>query len=89
MPTPKKQSDSVADDTLIITLSPGADQDKVKEILDEVHGTVVRTLHVDKDNYDILFVKPEKGKADETIKKIAEKKDKNFRAIERNFLAKP
>jgi len=89
MPTPKAQSDNLADDTIIVTLSPGADQDKVKEILDEVHGTVIRTLHVDKDNYDILFIKPEKGKADETIKKLADKKDKNLKAVERNFIAKP
>lgn len=89
MPKQEAQSDSLADDTLIITLSPGADQDKVKEILEEVHGTVIQTLHVDKDNYDILFVKPEKGKAEETIKKIAKKKDKNFKAVERNYLAKP
>ena len=89
MTKPIEQSESVADDTLIITLSPGADQDKVKEVLDEVNGTVIRTLHVDKDNYDILFVKPEKGKAEETIKKITGKKDKNFKAVERNYLAKP
>lgn len=73
-----------ADDTLIITLTPGADMDKVKDELNEVHGTVTKTLHIDAGNYSILFVKPENGKCGETIKKINEKKDKNFKSISRN-----
>jgi hypothetical protein len=73
-----------ADETIIIRLRPGADSDKVKEILDEVNGTVIKTRHVNVSNYDILFVKPESGKADDTIKKILDKKDNNFKSITRN-----
>src|SRR5262249_2397767 len=65
----------LVDDTIILTLASGADNQKVKEVLDEVHGTVVRTLHINKENYSILFVKPEKGKEEDTIKKILSKKD--------------
>src|SRR6516162_3635182 len=64
----------LVDDTMIVTLSPGADSAKVKEVLDEVHGTVVRKLHINRDNYDILFVKPERGQEDNAIQKITSKK---------------
>lgn len=79
-----QDSQKYADDTLIITLKPGADMEAVKETINEVHGTVVRTMHVDAGNYSILFVKPEAGKVDETMKEINDKQDKNFKSISRN-----
>ena len=85
---PAKSKQAYADDTLIITLNPGADMDKVNEVLDDVHGTIVRTLHVDAGNYSILFVQPEPGKADETVKKISDTKDKSFKSITRNKVLK-
>jgi len=77
----------LADDTIIMSLRSGADMDKVQEVLDDVNGTVIKTLHVNADNYDILLIKPEKGKEEETIKKITDedKKDKNFKVISRNY----
>ncbi len=77
----------LADDSIIISLRSGADRDKVKEVLDEANGTIVKTLHVNADNYDILVIKPEQGKEEETIKKIADKNktDKNFKLITRNY----
>src|SRR6202171_3175607 len=41
IPGHKKQVARYADDTIIIQTRPGADMDKVNEILDEVNGTVV------------------------------------------------
>ena len=73
-----------ADDSLIITTSPGADMNKIKALLTDVHATVIRTLHVNRENYSLLFVKPEKGKADETLKNILAKKDKNIQSVGRN-----
>ena len=81
----KSAAPSIADDTLIVCLYPGANKEQVAEVLEQAHGTVTRTLHVDNDNYDILFIKPEPGKSDETIKKITEKRGKNFRSIDRNY----
>lgn len=81
----QQATSSLADDTLIVTLYPGANQDEVKQVLDETHGTVIQTLHVDADNYDILFVKPERGKSQDTIKTIAKKRGKNFKAIDGNY----
>lgn len=78
------QSGDVVDDTLILTLTPGADMDKVNETLSELNATVIRTLHVNGDNYTILFIKPEKGKTEDTLKKISSKKDKNIKAVSRN-----
>jgi hypothetical protein len=86
---PEMPGTNLADDTIIITTAPGADMDKVKEVLDEVHGTVINKLHIEKENYWTLFVKPEQGKADETFQTLLDKKDKNFKAITRNNLAKP
>ncbi len=61
---------------------------RVKKTLDEVHATIRRTLPVTSDNYTILFVMPEKGKADDTLNKILAKKDHNFEAISRNLKLK-
>ena len=80
---------ALVDDTIIVTLAPGADMDKVKDVLNEVHGTVLRKLHIDRDNYDILFIKPERGQEEKTIEKISGKKDKNFRSIDRNYNLSP
>jgi hypothetical protein len=81
-------SAAYADDTLIIVLKPGADMNEVKEVLNEVHATITGKLHANKDNYYMLFVKPEKDQVDETIKKILGKKDDNFRSISRNHVFK-
>lgn len=85
-PAPQAAATPMADDTLIITMAPGADMDKAQELLDEVNGTVISKLHINADNYDILFVKPEPGKGDETVQKLFGKKDKDFRSIEHNCL---
>jgi len=77
-----------ADDNLIITTSPNADMDKIKALLTEEHATVIKTLHINRDNYSILFVKPEKGKANETLKSITDKKDPNIQSIGRNAVFK-
>ena len=90
--SPQQTSDSepqLADDTIILLLTPGADMDRVAEIIKGVHATITRTLHVNQENYSILFIKPEDGKADETCKKLLEQKDKNFRSIARNYLVRP
>jgi hypothetical protein len=81
----QQSTSALADDTLIITLNPGANQDEVKQLLEEAHGTVIQTLHVDSDNYDILFVKPERGKFQDSIKTITKKKGKNVKAIDGNY----
>jgi hypothetical protein len=77
----------LADDSIIISLRSGADRDKVKEVLDDANGTIIKTLHVNADNYDILVIKPEQGKEEETIKQIADKDktDRNFKLITRNY----
>jgi hypothetical protein len=88
-PAPKTPNAKLVDDTIILTLNPGADMDKVNEIVDEVHGTITKKLHVEKEDYWILFVKPPAGEATKTYKELLSKKDKNFRAIGRNFQINP
>lgn len=85
--TPRQNDQPLADDTIIVSLRSGADKDKVKELLDDVGGAVVKTLHVNADDYDILLIKPAPGKEEETIEKIGDqdKKDRNFKLISRNY----
>jgi DNA polymerase elongation subunit (family B) len=81
--------DKFFDDTIIITLSPGANMDEVNRVIDDVHAKVVRKMHVEKENYWILVLKPEVGKVTKTYEKLVNKKDKNFRAVDRNYSLKP
>ncbi len=79
------QTSNRLDETIIITLSPGADMNKVKATIDQAHGTVRRTLHVNYDNYSILFVMPQTGTADSTVQRILLNADSNFRSVRRNL----
>lgn len=84
---PRADTRPLADDSIIISLRPGADMEKVKEVLSDVNGTVIKTMHVNADNYDILVIKPQAGKQEETMKQITDKDktDKNFKLITRNY----
>ncbi len=62
-------------DTLLVRLSADADKEEVTTLLQEVHGTVTKTIRVGQ-GLTILVVKTEKGRAAEVTKKLA--KDKNI-----------
>ena len=80
---------TLADDTIVVTLEPGADVKKVNGLIKQVHGTVIHKLHIQKENYWTLMIKPEKGKENETYQKLLSKKDKSIRAVTRNLQLNP
>jgi subtilisin family serine protease len=68
-------------DTLLLMVAPGADRDEIKKDLEEVHGQIVGGLSGS--GMEILIVKTEKGKLNETEKKLNTKKN-DFSLIQRN-----
>ena len=58
---------NLADDTIVVTLKPGADIEEVNGVIKQLHGTVIHKLHIEKEDYWTLMIKPEKGKGTETF----------------------
>jgi hypothetical protein len=90
--TPQRSTTSgaVSDETLIVTLAPHADREKVKaELLKEAQATTIRDMHVDREDYSIFVVQPPKGQSDATLKKIEAmiKTHKEIVSVSRNYTA--
>lgn len=81
-PVPSPSAPASQDsDILLVMPAGGADDDDIKDVLKEVHGTVVGTIG--EGPLTVLKVKVEKGKLLETEQKLT--KDKNFCSVQRNF----
>jgi hypothetical protein len=68
-------------DLLIVELKNGADRQKFDDLLQEVHGTYVRTINCGP-RLQFLVIQAEPGKANEVQKKLSENKD--IAVVERN-----
>ncbi len=81
-PTPRAQRYLGYDqDLLLIMPNVKAEDEEVEKALKDVKGTVIGTMG--EGRLKVLIVRTEKGKLEETEKKL--KQDKNFRAISRNY----
>jgi hypothetical protein len=89
--TPQQStSGAVSDETLIVTLAPHADREKVKsDLLKEAQATTVRDMHVDREDYSIFVVQPPKGQSEATLKKIEAmiKTHAEIVSVSRNYTA--
>jgi hypothetical protein len=68
-------------DVLIVALKQGADRQQFDDLLQEVHGTYIRTINAGP-NLQFLVVQAEPGKVTEVQQKL--RKDKNVALVERN-----
>lgn len=84
LPTPRYTAPQFMDDLLLVKTANGADVDEIREILEEVHGTVVGRVG---EGGSILVIKTDKGKMAETEKKLS--KDKHFAGMQRNYVYRP
>lgn len=85
-PVPKAGSPTTwEEDTLLVMPNAKADKDEVSDALKEVHGQVIRTIG--EGELTCFVVKTEKGKLEETEKKLG--KDKHFAAIQKNYQYNP
>jgi hypothetical protein len=71
-----------SDDLLVVQLKDGTDRDKFDETLQEVHGTVYKTLNAGP-SLQFLLIQCEKGKAADVERKLS--RDKNVKSVERNL----
>lgn len=69
-------------DVLLVMPNPKVENDNIKQALDDAHGHVVGVLG--QGNLRVLVVKTEKGKLEETEKKLR-KDRKDFYTIQRNY----
>jgi len=67
----ESQAEPPANDMLLVRLAPHTDRNKAKaDLLKEAQATVIRDMHVDRDDYSIFIVQPPKGQREATLKKI-------------------
>ena len=72
-------------DTLIVVANPRSTEDDFNDALQDVKGTVERRIKVG--TQEFLVIKTEKGKLEETYKKMA-KDGEHFSLVQRNFTYK-
>lgn len=68
-------------DVLLVMATPGTEKDEIAEALKEAHGTVIGSIG--QGRLKCLIVRTEKGKLEQTEKKL--QKNKKFNAVSRNY----
>jgi hypothetical protein len=79
--TALSEEGAYSDDLLIVQLNDGAEKEKFDEVLQEVHGTLVKTISAGP-SLQFLVIRSERGKSDQVAKKLV--KDKSVKSVERN-----
>lgn len=69
-------------DVLLVVTDAKADKDEIKEALEDVHATATQTVRAG--NLEMILIKTEKGKLEETETKLTKDK-KHFSAVGRNY----
>lgn len=77
-----------ADDTIILTTAKNANKDRVTEMVRGASCTVRTTIHMEADNFDLLYLNPGAGRADAAYAALDRMKDNNVRSVGRNMLYK-
>jgi thermitase len=75
-----KAPESVSDE-LLVSAAGNADRDDFNKALENVHGTIIKTIGEGANT--LYVVRTEKGKADETLKKLS--KDAHIAIAQKNF----
>ena len=79
----KRETRGIPSDRLIVQLTKDADQEKFSDLLNEVHGTLIKTLEFGP-GVSFLIIQTEPG----TVAAVEEqfRKDRDIRSVERNVI---
>lgn len=87
--TPQSSTPTLADDSLIVLLAPHSDCNKAKgDILNSAQAATVKELHVNREDYSVLHVRPPAGQREMSFNQISamRRQHPEIISVQRNYM---